>query len=64
MPVILDSTDFDLWLDPGVHEPEVIRPWLRPYPMAALSMHPVGRLVNRLRNDGPECVAPLAGEAA
>jgi len=57
-------TDFDLRLDPGVHEPEVIRPLFRPYPMEALSMPPVSRFVNRPRNDGPECVAPLAGEAA
>jgi len=64
MPVILGRADFDLWLDPRVHEPEMLRPFFRLYPMEALSMHAVSRFVNRPRNDGPERVAPLAGEAA
>jgi putative SOS response-associated peptidase YedK len=61
MPVILDPADFDLWLDPGVQNPEVVRPLLRPYPGAAMDCRPVGRHVNNARNEGPECIAPLDG---
>jgi carbon storage regulator CsrA len=46
MPVILDPGDFDLWLDPGVQNPEAARPLLRPYPAEATACHPVGRYVN------------------
>jgi putative SOS response-associated peptidase YedK len=59
MPVILAPVDFDLWLDPGVQNPEAVRSLLRPYPDAAMACHPVGRYVNNPRNDGPECVAPM-----
>jgi len=59
MPVILDPGDFDLWLDPGVQNPEAVRPLLRAYPAEAMACHPVSRYVNSPRNDGPECIAPL-----
>ena len=59
MPVILDPADFDLWLDPGVQNPEAVRPLLRSYPDAAMACHPVGRYVNNPRNEDPLCIEPL-----
>jgi len=61
MPVIVAPADFDLWLDPGVQNPEAVRPLLRPYPEPSMAMYPVTRTVNNPRNDGPACIAPLEG---
>jgi putative SOS response-associated peptidase YedK len=60
MPVILEAKDYDLWLDPAVHDPEVLRPVLRPYPSEAMTAYPVSALVNNPRNDKPQCVEPAA----
>jgi putative SOS response-associated peptidase YedK len=32
MPVILDRTHFDQWLDPKQQDPEALAPLLRPFP--------------------------------
>ncbi len=60
MPVILDPGDWDLWLDPTVHDPERLDPLLRPYPSDKMVAFPVGHIVNNPANDREECVAPLA----
>ena len=59
MPVILNPTDYELWLDPQVQEPERIQPLLRPYPAREMDAYPVSRLVNRPANDSPGCIEPL-----
>lgn len=59
MPVILNSKDYDLWLDPGIQEPERIQPLLRPYTSEKLTAYPVSTLVNNPANDTPECIEPL-----
>jgi len=59
MPVIVAPADFDLWLDPGVQNPEAVRPLLSPYPEEAMAMYPVTREVNNPRHDGPGCITPL-----
>ncbi|MGD2062077.1 MAG: hypothetical protein PVF51_00690 [Nitrospirota bacterium] len=61
--MILDPVDFDLRLDPGVKNPEAIRPLRRPYRNEALASYPVRWLLDRPQNDGPEWVAALAGRA-
>ncbi|MBO8140637.1 MAG: SOS response-associated peptidase [Firmicutes bacterium] len=63
MPVILRPQDYDLWLDEGVQEPEAVLPLLRPCPSPELRAYPVSTYVNSPRNDGPACIAPLAGGA-
>jgi putative SOS response-associated peptidase YedK len=44
MPVILAPQDYDLWLGPEVHEPEMLTPLLRPYPEEEMEFYPVGFL--------------------
>ena len=58
MPVILDSADFDAWLDPSPRDVARLQPLLRPYPADELDAYPVGTYVNRPEHDGPECVRP------
>ena len=60
MPVILDPGGFELWLDPGVRDPEALQPLLRPHAAAAMRAHPVSPLVNNPANDLPACREPLA----
>jgi putative SOS response-associated peptidase YedK len=59
MPVILDPEDYGLWLDPSVHDPRLLGPLLRPYPSEQLVAHPVDKLVNDPRHEGPGCVEPM-----
>jgi putative SOS response-associated peptidase YedK len=60
MPVILDPKDYDLWLDPQLQDPRLLEPLLRPCPSGELIVHPVSRVVNDARHEGPGCVEPLA----
>jgi putative SOS response-associated peptidase YedK len=54
MPVILDPRHYTDWLDPGLAEVDVFRPWLRPFSSEAMEAFPVSDPVNSARNDGPE----------
>lgn len=60
MPVIVQPSDFDLWLDPKVQDAEAVLPLLRPAPEDALRVYDVSTLVNSPRNDVPECIAALS----
>src|SRR2546422_8511567 len=46
MPVILDPTQYDLWLDPDVQQPEKLRPMLHPYPAEPMTYYSVNLRVN------------------
>jgi len=59
MPVILDSQDYDLWLDPGVQDVDRPQPLLRPYASELMTAYPVSTRVNNPANDVPDCVEPL-----
>lgn len=59
MPVVLDDDLIDVWLDPDTPQP-VLAELLRPAPDQRLTATAVSRLVNSVKNHGPECVAPLA----
>lgn len=59
MPVILDCADFDCWLEPDTAVSELVK-FLHPYPAGRMEAVAVGPAVNRVANDGPECVAPAA----
>lgn len=58
MPVILDPSDYDRWLDPTLQDPGSIQPLLCPYPPERMQIVPVSTLVNSPKNDVPECLAP------
>jgi putative SOS response-associated peptidase YedK len=60
MPVILAPADFDRWLDPEYQRVDGLTPLLVPYPAEALEAVAVSPLVNSPKNDGPECLAPVA----
>jgi putative SOS response-associated peptidase YedK len=51
MPAILEPTDYALWLDPAVREPERLLPLLRPCPAEWIDLNPVSRRVNDVRCD-------------
>jgi putative SOS response-associated peptidase YedK len=64
MPVILAPKDYDLWLDPGVQEAELLQPLLRPYPSENMIAYPISTWVNSPRNEGPQCIEPLSEQKA
>jgi putative SOS response-associated peptidase YedK len=59
MPVVLDPSDHELWLDRTVTDPVRLLPLLRPTPDDALSMRRVSTRVNNAKNDGPDLIEPL-----
>lgn len=62
MPVIVAPADHAVWLThaPGgrEHDTAAAAALLRPYPDGHLVAIPVGRLVNNVRNDGPDLIRP------
>jgi putative SOS response-associated peptidase YedK len=59
MPVILEPTDFDAWLDPDTQKAEALLPLLRPTGGDVLEAWPVSRAVNNPANDSPDLIRPL-----
>ncbi len=55
MPVIIERTDWPLWL--GEEDGDVMT-LLRPLPADRLRIWPIERTVNNVRNDGPELLVP------
>ena len=55
MPVILDRTDYDLWLDPGMTRVEVVGDLLKPYNARLMRCYPVSPRVNHVANDDEDC---------
>ena len=55
MPVIIERTDWPLWLR---EEDGNVTALLRPLPADRLRIWPIERTVNNVRNDGPELLAP------
>ncbi len=60
MPVILPQENYNFWLDPQVHDRELLQPLLHPYPSETMTSYPVPTLVNSPKNNSPECIIPLA----
>ena len=59
MPVILPEEHFDRWLDRAFKDVEALKRMLQPYPAEQMTVFPVSKLVNNVRNDVPDC---LSGE--
>lgn len=59
MPLILPKPAWDRWLDRETTEPATLQPLLVPEGDVVLTEHPVSTLVNDVKNNYPECVAPL-----
>ena len=59
MPVILDPDSYDLWLDPGMTNVQVVSELLKPYNAQSMRCYPVSTRINHVANDDEECSAPV-----
>ncbi len=57
MPVILPQQAREEWLDPSLHEEQLLLPLLKSYPAEAMTTRPVSRLVNNPQYDSAELIA-------
>ena len=51
--------DYDLWLDPGMTDVEVLSDLLKPFDAHLMRSYAVSSRVNQVQNDDPECCAPV-----
>jgi putative SOS response-associated peptidase YedK len=58
MPVMLERTNFEQWLDPGEQDAKGLAWMLRPYRAEAMRAYPVSPLVNSPKNDDARCLEP------
>lgn len=63
MPVRVAPDDWDEWLDPANHDVDALLRLLRRRTAVALRARPVPARVNDARNEGPDLVEVVAGEA-
>jgi putative SOS response-associated peptidase YedK len=56
MPVVLDESGADDWMNPREPSPWSLKRLLTPAPEAMLVMHPASPLANSAKNDGPELI--------
>src|SRR5215469_3471177 len=59
MPVILSKDDYELWLDPGMTNIEVIADLLKPFDSRLMRAYPVSGRVNQVQNDDEGCSKPV-----
>ena len=59
MPLMLEPTAYDAWLDPTSHDRDQLLGLLTPAAPGRLEAFPVPTLVSNVQNNGPELVAPL-----
>jgi putative SOS response-associated peptidase YedK len=57
MPVILDPSNYDVWLDPGFSDTAAVSELLRPYDARLMRSYPVSARVNHVANDDAGCSA-------
>jgi putative SOS response-associated peptidase YedK len=55
MPVILQPDSYDLWLDPGMTDVQIVSELLKPYDARLMRCYPVSSRVSNVANDGEEC---------
>lgn len=56
MPVFLQTDDFGLWLNHGMHDPEQLRGMFQSFSSRLLEAYQVSDLVNNTRFDSPVCI--------
>jgi putative SOS response-associated peptidase YedK len=61
MPVMLDRSFWNVWLDRDRQDAAELEAVLRAADSPEVTYHPVSRMVNSVRNNGPACIAPLPG---
>jgi putative SOS response-associated peptidase YedK len=57
MPVILDPSTYDLWLDPAMTNTDAASALLKPYDARLMRCYPVNPRVNNVANDDAQCSA-------
>jgi putative SOS response-associated peptidase YedK len=63
MPVILNASDYDLWLDPGLKDTADALEMLKTYDALQMSAYLVSSRVNQVQNDDADCSKPVEREA-
>lgn len=58
MPVILAPDDYATWLE--ADKPEVLKALLKPFEQEQMAAHPVSLRVNKVANDAPDLIQPVA----
>ncbi len=61
MPVIAYPDQYDLWLDPSIHDKTLLRNILKPFPSEELEVYEVTPNVNSPKNNAPENIQRIAG---
>lgn len=59
MPVILDPSSYDVWLDPGFADVAAVAELLRPCDARRMRSYPVSARVNSVVNDDADCCVPV-----
>ena len=59
MPVILEAKDYDLWIDPTIHNNEPLLSLLHPFPSEDMEAVAISTFVNNPQHDDPRCIEPL-----
>jgi putative SOS response-associated peptidase YedK len=59
MPVILDPDSYDLWLDLGMRDVNLVSELLKPCDARLMQCYPVSTRINDVANDDEECSAPV-----
>ena len=59
MPVILDSRDYEKWIDSSPKDPGIVQELLKPWAAEELVAIPVETQVNNARHEGADCITPL-----
>ena len=59
MPVILHPDSYDLWVDPGLTNVQVVSELLRPYDAKWMRCYAVSTRINHVANDDEECSRPV-----
>ncbi|MCY2926291.1 MAG: hypothetical protein NT031_12785 [Planctomycetota bacterium] len=62
--MILAPDDYNLWLDPGVHEAQELLPLLRPYSAEKMVAYPVSTVANGPVHESSECAEPAGAAEA
>ena len=59
MPVILDPSSYDLWLDPGIRNMAAVSDLLKPYGARLMRCYPINTRINHVANDDEKCSAAV-----
>lgn len=59
MPVIVHPDGYDLWLDPGLTDAQIVSDLLKPFDAHLMRCYPVSTRINHVAHDDEECSRPV-----